>query len=217
MSQDTSDLRSLRREYEVGDLNRDDLSADPMQQFATWFEQALAQYADEATAMTLATADAEGMPAARIVLLKQYDSKGFTWFTDYRSEKGQQLAINPQAELLFYWPALSRQIRVRGQVQKLSAADGQAYFSQRPAGSRLSAAVSCQSQPIASRELLEVAIAELKQQHPDGNVACPESWGGYLLKPQRFEFWQGRPSRLHDRFSYRLQDDGSWAIERLQP
>lgn len=217
MSQDTSDLKSLRREYEVGDLNRDDLSADPVQQFATWFEQALAQYADEATAMTLATADAEGMPSARIVLLKQYDSNGFTWFTDYRSEKGQQLEINPQAELLFYWPALSRQIRVRGLVQKLPATEGQAYFSQRPAGSRLSAAVSYQSQPIASRDLLEAAIEKLKQQHPEGDVPCPQTWGGYLLKPQRFEFWQGRPSRLHDRFSYLLQDAGDWVIERLQP
>ena len=217
MSQDTSDLRSLRREYEVGDLNRDDLSADPVQQFATWFEQALAQYADEATAMTLATADEEGMPSARIVLLKQYDSKGFTWFTDYRSEKGQQLAINPQAELLFYWPALSRQIRIRGQVHKLPATDGQAYFSQRPAGSRLSAAASCQSHPVDSRQVLETTIEALKQQYPEGDVPCPETWGGYLLKPQRFEFWQGRPSRLHDRFSYQLQTDGRWVIERLQP
>jgi pyridoxamine 5'-phosphate oxidase len=216
MSQEKVDLKSLRREYVVGDLNREDLKADPIEQFGVWFNQALEAYADEATAMTLATADSEGMPSARVVLLKQYDAEGFSWFTDYRSEKGQQLEQNPKAELLFYWPDFSRQIRIRGLVEKLPAEEGQLYFSQRPVGSRLSAASSCQSHPVESREVLEKTIEALKAQYPDGNVECPPNWGGYRLIPQRFEFWQGRPSRLHDRFVYQLTD-GQWAIQRLQP
>lgn len=216
MSQDKVDLKSLRREYVVGDLNREDLKADPIEQFGVWFNQALEAYADEATAMTLATADSEGMPSARVVLLKQYDAEGFSWFTDYRSEKGQQLEQNPKAELLFYWPDFSRQIRIRGMVEKLPAEEGQLYFSQRPVGSRLSAASSCQSHPVVSREVLEKTIEALKAQYPDGNVECPPNWGGYRLIPQRFEFWQGRPSRLHDRFVYQLTD-GQWTIQRLQP
>lgn len=216
MSQDKVDLTALRREYVVGDLNREDLCDHPIEQFGIWFQQALEVYADEATAMTLATADAGGMPSARIVLLKQYDHQGFTWFTDYRSEKGQQLAINPQAELLFYWPSLARQIRIRGRVEKLPAAEGQAYFQQRPLGSRLSAAASCQSHPVDSREVLEQTVEALKAKYPEGDVACPENWGGYCLKPERFEFWQGRPSRLHDRFVFQLTDK-AWSVERLQP
>ncbi|KDE40541.1 MAG: pyridoxamine 5'-phosphate oxidase [Nitrincola lacisaponensis] len=217
MSQDKVDLSSLRREYVVGDLNREDLQDNPVDQFGIWFEQALHAYADEATAMTLATADTEGMPSARIVLLKQYDAQGFSWFTDYRSEKGAHLAQNPQAELLFYWSGQSRQVRIRGQVEKLPAEAGQAYFQQRPAGSRLSAAVSCQSHPVESRAVLEAAIEALRAQFPEGDVACPPQWGGYRLRPQRFEFWQGRPSRLHDRFIYQLNDSGQWTIQRLQP
>lgn len=216
MSQDKVDLKSLRREYVVGDLNREDLKADPIEQFGVWFNQALEAYADEATAMTLATADSEGMPSARVVLLKQYDAEGFSWFTDYRSEKGQQLEHNPKAELLFYWPDFSRQIRIRGLVEKLPAEEGQLYFSQRPVGSRLSAASSCQSHPVESREVLEKTIESLKAQYPDGNIECPPNWGGYRLIPQRFEFWQGRPSRLHDRFVFQLSD-GQWTIQRLQP
>ncbi len=216
MSQDKVDLSSLRREYVVGDLNLEDLNTDPFDQFGIWFNHALDIYSDEATAMTLATADAEGMPSARIVLLKQYDKEGFSWFTDYRSEKGQQLLINPQAELLFYWPQLARQVRIRGQVEKLAPEEGKAYFSQRPIGSRLSAAASCQSHPVDSRETLEKTIETLKSKYPDGDIACPENWGGYRLKPQRFEFWQGRPSRLHDRFVFQLNESG-WAIQRLQP
>lgn len=216
MSQDKVDLKSLRREYEVGDLNREDLHTDPIDQFGIWFEQAMDAYADEATAMTLATANADGMPSARVVLLKQYDKEGFSWFTDYRSEKGQQLAVNPQAEILFYWPVFSRQIRIRGQIEKLPVEENQLYFSQRPAGSQLSAAASCQSHPVESRTLLEQAIESLKTQYPQGRVDCPPEWGGYLLRPQRFEFWQGRPSRLHDRFVYQLAQ-GNWSIQRLQP
>ncbi len=216
MSQDKVDLKSLRREYVVGDLNREDLCEDPFQQFSQWFEQAIAQYADEATAMTLATADQQGMPSARIVLLKDYDRNGFSWFTDYRSEKGQQLLTNPQAEILFFWPSQSRQVRIRGHVEKLPREEGQAYFSQRPVGSQLSAASSCQSHPVESREILEQSITSLQQQYSDGDIPCPEEWGGYRLIPQRFEFWQGRPSRLHDRFEYQLIE-GGWSIQRLQP
>ena len=216
MNKDKVDLKSLRREYLQGDLNRKDLKVDPFEQFDVWFKQAIEIYADEAAAMTLATSDNEGMPSARIVLLKQYDAEGFSWFTDYRSEKGQQLEQNPKAELLFYWPDLSRQIRIRGLVEKLSAKEGQLYFIQRPVGSRLSAAASCQSHPVESREVLEKTVEAIKNQYPDGNVECPLNWGGYRLVPQRFEFWQGRPSRLHDRFVYQFAY-GQWAIQRLQP
>ena len=216
MSQDKVDLKSLRREYVVGDLNREDLSENPYELFGLWINQALEAYADEATAMTLATADSEGMPSARVVLLKEYDANGFCWFTDYRSEKGQHLLQNPQAELLFYWPDFSRQVRIRGLVEKLSVEESRLYFSQRPVGSRLSAASSCQSHPVESREILEQTIEALKVKYPDGDIECPPNWGGYRLKPQRFEFWQGRPSRLHDRFVYQLTDE-QWLIQRLQP
>lgn len=217
MAQDPHDISALRREYEAGGLHRADLSADPVEQFAHWFNEAVAVYADAATAMTLATADAQGMPAARIVLLKRFSAEGFAWFTDYRSDKGRELAENPQAELLFFWPELERQVRIRGRVQKLARAEAEAYFNQRPLGSRLSASVSCQSAPAESRAQLEMAVASMSECYPDGNVPCPEQWGGYLLLPQRFEFWQGRPSRLHDRFIYAREADHTWAIQRLQP
>lgn len=216
MEKSNADISTLRREYAVGGLDRDALAADPLEQFKHWLEQAIAQYADEATAMTLATANKEGMPAARIVLLKRYDAEGFTWFTDYRSEKGQNLAENAQAELLFYWPGLERQVRIRGRVQKVERALSEQYFNERPLGSRLSAAISCQSSPVDSRQTLETAVANLQQSLDEQALACPPTWGGYLLKPERYEFWQGRPSRLHDRFIYQATAEG-WQITRLQP
>ena len=166
--------------------------------------------------MTLATASASGMPSARIVLLKHFGAEGFAWYTDYRSHKGQELADNPQAALMFYWYGLERQVRIQGRVEKLSAAEGQRYFNERPVGSRISAAISHQSAVVDSRETLEQAVTELQQQHPEGDIPYPEFWGGYRLIPSHFEFWQGRASRLHDRFSY-TRVDGQWQIDRLSP
>nr|WP_320136000.1 pyridoxamine 5'-phosphate oxidase [uncultured Amphritea sp.] len=217
MSQsDQGDFKALRREYVAQPLNRSDLAADPVQQFADWMQTATEYRPDDATSMTLATAGTSGMPSARIVLLKHFGADGFAWYTDYRSHKGQHLAENPQAELMFYWYGLERQIRIQGRVEKLSPEQGRKYFNERPVGSRLSAAISHQSSVVDSRESLEQAVIDLQQQHPDGDIPYPECWGGYRLIPSRFEFWQGRESRLHDRFSYTLED-GQWQIDRLSP
>lgn len=216
MANDNSDISALRREYLATGLHRAELNPDPLAQFQSWFERARQAHPDDATSMTLATADAEGRPAARIVLLKQYDQHGFCWFTDFRSEKGRHLAQNPYAELMFYWYGLERQVRIRGPVEQLEYSMGERYFNERPLGSRISAAVSHQSAPIDSRASLEKAVARMEAEHADGQVLCPQSWGGYRLIPERFEFWQGRENRLHDRFSYTLTD-GQWQIDRLQP
>ncbi len=216
MADQNSDISALRREYVAEGLHRADICANPFDQFKLWFDTALTALPDDATSMTLATADSEGRPAARIVLLKQFDARGFCWFTDFRSEKGQQLAQNPYAEIMFYWYGLERQIRIRGPVEQLDYNAGEHYFNERPLGSRFSAAASHQSAPIDSRASLESAVEELKRAWPDGNIPCPETWGGYRLIPERFEFWQGRENRLHDRFCYRLEA-GQWQVDRLQP
>ncbi|WP_415885702.1 pyridoxamine 5'-phosphate oxidase [Neptuniibacter sp. QD37_6] len=210
------DLTAERREYLAQPLRRDDLIKDPVAQFAKWMDDALEVSPDDATSMTLATASKDGMPAARIVLLKHFDEQGFAWYTDYRSQKGDDLSENPQAEIMFYWYGLERQVRIRGQVEKLSLEQGKQYFNARPLGSRLSAAASCQSHPVESREALEQAVQNLADQYPEGDIPHPPEWGGYILKPTRFEFWQGRESRLHDRFQFNLVDQ-EWQIERLQP
>lgn len=210
------DLTATRREYLAKPLCHSDLAADPVAQFAQWMEDAMAVTPDDATSMTLATANNQGMPSARIVLLKHFDQDGFAWYTDYRSQKGDDLSENPQAEIMFYWYGLERQVRIQGQVEKLSLEQGAKYFNERPLGSRLSAAASCQSHPVASREALEQAVRELEEKYPQGDVPHPEQWGGYLLRPSRFEFWQGRESRLHDRFQFNLRD-GEWKVMRLQP
>jgi len=209
------DQRDVRREYH-GSLSRGQLDNDPRQQFGLWLQQATDAGQTDATAMTLATADASGLPSARIVLLKHFDEFGFAWYTDYGSAKGDDLAVNPQAALLFYWPKLDRQVRLVGQVEKLPASDAEAYFHSRPLGSRLSAAASEQSRVVVRRSDLEDKVAELQRQHPDGKIPRPSSWGGYRLLPSSFEFWQGRESRLHDRFVYRWLDN-RWQIERLAP
>ncbi|MCV6588955.1 MAG: pyridoxamine 5'-phosphate oxidase [Marinobacterium sp.] len=210
------DYTALRREYLASPLQREMLSDDPVQQFAAWMAKATEVSPDDATSMTLATASATGMPSARIVLLKHFDEQGFAWYTDYESQKGQELAENPQAELMFYWYGLERQVRIQGQVERLSPAQGDTYFNERPFGSRLSAAASHQSQIVDSRETLEQRVAELETAHPQEDLQRPERWGGYRLIPSAFEFWQGRENRLHDRFRYRLSDHG-WVVERLQP
>lgn len=215
MSEKSGDLTQLRREYVADGLMRSDMAADPVEQFSTWFDIACQARPDDASSMTLATASKTGMPSARIVLLKHFDTDGFAWYTDYESNKGKELAENPQAELMFYWYGLERQIRIQGRVEKLDPAKGEAYFHARPLGSQLSAAISHQSAPVESREELEARVDALSQRCGD-QVERPERWGGYRLVPQRFEFWQGRENRLHDRFCYTLTADG-WALTRLQP
>ncbi|WP_020680716.1 pyridoxamine 5'-phosphate oxidase [Marinobacterium rhizophilum] len=216
MTDNTGDYKALRREYQAKTLDRADLAADPVQQFDRWMKEISVLMPADATSMTLATASASGMPSARIVLLKHFDAQGFCWYTDYRSHKGQDLAENPQAELMFYWPLLERQVRICGTVERLPDVFAQTYFAERPLGSRLSAAASKQSAVVDSRATLEQRVDALRTQHADGLVPKPEQWGGYRLRPVAFEFWQGRENRLHDRMCYRLQD-GAWVIERLQP
>ena len=214
---DTPEISALRREYVAAGLDRADLAADPLEQFSRWMQQALEAHPDDATSMTLATAGADGWPAARIVLLKRFDAEGFCWFTDYCSDKGTQLQQNPRAELLFYWRGLERQVRIRGRVERLEESQGEAYFHERPRGSQLSAAASSQSRPVDSRATLEQRVAELEQQFAGSEIPRPSTWGGYRLIPEEYEFWQGRENRLHDRFRYSLDDGAHWKIQRLQP
>lgn len=210
-------LADIRREYSCNSLSRNQLEADPFKQMHLWLDQASEAQLKDATAMTLATSNQDNLPDARIVLLKQLDERGFCWYTDYSSHKGQQLAHNPQACLLFHWRELDRQVRVQGRVEKINGAEADAYFASRPLQSRLSAAASSQSQAIASRAELEAKVAQLQQQYDD-HVPRPADWGGYRLIPVHFEFWQGRENRLHDRFSYEQSDNaGHWMISRLQP
>ena len=196
-------------------LRRADLDPDPLRQFAAWYSQA-ADAVDAPEAVVLATATPSGGPSARMVLLKGFDQRGFVFYTNYFSRKGQEIAQNPRAAMLFHWSPLGRQVRVEGAVHRIDAAESDAYFKTRPPGSRLSAAASPQSRPVASREVLETAVAELESRYPDGAVPRPEEWGGLRLVPSRFEFWQHGDDRLHDRFTYR-RDGQAWAVERLGP
>ena len=196
-------------------LRRADLDPDPLRQFAAWYSQA-ADAVDAPEAVVLATATSSGAPSARMVLLKGFDQRGFVFYTNYFSRKGQEIAQNPRAAMLFHWSPLGRQVRVEGAVHRIDAAESDAYFKTRPPGSRLSAAASPQSRPVASREVLETAVAELESRYPDGAVPRPEEWGGLRLVPARFEFWQHGEDRLHDRFTYR-RDGRAWAVERLGP
>lgn len=213
-------LAGLREEYTQGGLNEAEASADPFVQFRLWFEQALAAKLIEPNAMTLATVDAEGMPNVRTVLLKAYDERGFVFFTNYDSAKAKELAESAKAALLFPWLGLERQIKIRGSVEKISTAESLKYFVSRPFGSRLGAWVSHQSQVISSRQILEAKLEQIKAKFAKGEVPLPSFWGGYRVVPASFEFWQGRPRRLHDRLQYtRLPADAQarWQIERLAP
>ena len=213
-SAEESVIAELRREYRYGTLSARDVQDDPLQQFRRWFAEAERAQVLDYSAMALATSQA-GVPSARIVLLKGLDEGGFRWFTDGRSEKGQALANNPQAELLFHWRELDRQVRVRGDVTRLSEAESDAYFYSRPLESQLAAATSEQSQPVDSRETLEQRYRTLTHSYSE-QAPRPQAWGGYCLKPAQYEFWQGREGRLHDRLQYRSTSSG-WAVERLQP
>ncbi|MDX1927358.1 MAG: pyridoxamine 5'-phosphate oxidase [Pirellulaceae bacterium] len=219
------DIQDFRRNYDQASLDLAALEANPTAEFLKWLEIAHATPAPhwlEITAMTLATSDSSGRVSARIVLLKTVDTSGFTFFTNYRSDKAQQLLTNPQAALVFYWPHIERQVRVEGLVSYTDAAVSDKYFHARPRGSQIGAVVSPQSQPLADREQLESSAAQLAERYAgDQVIPRPEYWGGYLLKPNRVEFWQGRPNRLHDRFLYSrneadMQED-SWTISRLAP
>jgi len=213
---DEGDHRDARREYDATTLSRAALPDDPLELFGRWLGQASDAGAKDATAMALATVSADGTPSVRIVLLKEYSAEGFVWYTDYGSQKGLELASSPIASVVFYWRDFDRQARLTGPVSKVDPAVSRAYFQSRPVESRYSAAASRQSQPVASREVLEERVAALTAQHPDGDVPIPADWGGYCLDPSAIEFWQGREGRLHDRFRYSRSGDG-WLIERLQP
>lgn len=208
-------IADLRRSYEQAELDEAAAASVPLQQFDRWFTEALAAKLPEPNAMTLATVDADGRPSARIVLIKGYDERGFVWYTNYRSRKGRELAHNPRAALLFHWPELERQVRIEGTVSKVDAAESDAYYASRPLDSRIGAWASPQSQPIPGKAWLLAQAAEMGLRH-GLNPKRPQHWGGYRVAPDSFEFWQGRPSRLHDRLLYTREASG-WARARLSP
>ena len=209
-------ISHIRKDYQHASLSEHDVNADPLQQFTKWFHEALEAKVPEVNAMSLSTVTQQGRPASRIVLIKDIDARGLTWFTHYTSHKGEQLDSNPFAALLFFWSELERQVRIEGRVEKLTDAENDLYFHSRPLGSQHGALASQQSRPIASREILEQRIKEVASQHGD-NVPRPSHWGGYRLIPDYFEFWQGRPSRLHDRIIFTKNAEGEWDRSRLQP
>jgi pyridoxamine 5'-phosphate oxidase len=210
-------IADLRRDYALASLDRSDVVPDPIEQFRRWFANATDASVPEPNAMTLATVGADGAPDARIVLPKGVDERGFTFFTDYRSQKGSDLETTPTAALVFFWVELERQVRIRGTVTRLPAAESAAYYDSRPRGSRIGAWASTQSSVIEDRSVLEARVQDVEARFPGESAPpLPPHWGGYLVTPTQIEFWQGRQSRLHDRIRYR-RADGHWAIERLSP
>jgi pyridoxamine 5'-phosphate oxidase len=216
MDKSSLDYAGFRHEYIGKGLRRRDLDPDPIKQFNNWFTAAFNAQILDANAMTLATC-VDSKPSARVVLLKDFDERGFVFFTNYGSEKGRQLEKNPNAALVFYWMEVERQIRIQGKVKKTTRAESEEYFRSRPIGAQLGAWASHQSEAIDARRVLDARLEEMKQRFAEGPIPLPPHWGGYRLKPGRVEFWQGRPDRLHDRFRYTLQRDGSWKIDRLAP
>lgn len=210
-------LPGLRHEYVARGLRRSELDPDPVRQFQHWFTAAVEAGIRDVNAMTLATATADGRPSSRVVLLKGSSQEGFTFFTNYDSAKGHQLAANPRASLCFYWSQLERQVRIDGNVTKTSREDSERYFHTRPVGSQLGAWASRQSDVIDGRQVLEARLHDMTERYRDKEIPLPPHWGGYVLKPLMIEFWQGRPNRLHDRFRYSRSDQGAWQIERLAP
>ena len=209
----------LRREYSAhnGHLLEQNISPDPFKQFEKWFADAIAAKLDLPDAMTLATATPNGVPSARMVVLRGFDKKGFCFYTDYESQKGRELAKNPHAALVFYWRELDRQVRSTGTVQKMSAAESDAYFASRPVSSQLAVRTERQSIVVNDREHLTEGFQRAEQTYASETIPRPSHWGGYRLVPNLFEFWQGCPSRLHDRLCYTVQPDGTWEIKRLSP
>ena len=213
-------IDAMRRDFDQGSFDEKDAHANPIDQFRLWFDDALAANKGEwfePNAMTLATVDQSGFPDARIVLLKSFDQKGFVFYTNYESEKAIQLEYHPQATLVFYWPTLERQVRIRGSITKTSPQTSDQYFNSRPRGSKLGAIVSNQSQVIPSRQTLEKKLAELDKQYTNKPIPRPSNWGGYRLSPITLEFWQSRTNRLHDRIQYNRNNAGNWSISRLAP
>lgn len=210
-------LHDYRKNYEKGALNKDTVDSNPMQQFQTWFyEVKESGGVDEVNAMTLTTMGLDGFPKGRVVLLKKYDEYGFYFYTNYSSEKGESIAHNNQVSLAFYWPNVERQVLIKGIAEKTSEADSQNYFAARPKGSQLGAMISNQSSIVMNRQVLEDELKDLEAHFEDKEVPKPANWGGFLIKPLEFEFWQGRPNRLHDRIRYQ-QNGLDWNIERLAP
>ena len=209
-------IADIRRDYKLKSLIENEVAEDAISQFTNWWNEALDSNIDEVNAMTLATASKEGLPSARIVLLKDYTEKGFVFFTNYHSNKGKDIAENNHATLLFFWRELERQVNIFGTIEKISDEENDEYFYSRPVGSRIGAWSSPQSSVINDRQVLEDNATRFATQFGD-NVPRPANWGGYLVKPSKIEFWQGRPSRLHDRLLYTLTENGSWKIERLAP
>jgi pyridoxamine 5'-phosphate oxidase len=210
------DASSLRKEYTNAGLDKADLDPDPIVQFHEWFEKVIDADLHEPNAMILATATTDGKPSARTVLLKGYDERGFIFYTNYEGRKAVELETNPTCALLFYWGELERQVRIEGRASRLSGEESDAYFAGRPRGSRLGAWASEQSRPVEGRSILEERVRALEAEYEGREIPRPPFWGGYRVEPDTIEFWQGRESRLHDRFVYR-REDGAWRIERLQP
>jgi pyridoxamine 5'-phosphate oxidase len=212
----TPDFMKFRIEYAQRSLSESDVDREPVKQFVKWLNEAVDAGAREPNAMTLATATGGGVPSARIVLLKDVDARGLSFFTNYDSRKGRELEANPRAAVVFFWPELERQVRVEGAIERTSADESDRYFSRRPVRARVGSAASPQSQVVPDRKYLEDRFTALEIQHPTGDIPRPSHWGGYRLLPQRFEFWQGRPSRLHDRIEY-VREANAWRIQRVAP
>lgn len=221
-------IADIRKDYKLASLEEVDVASNPIDQFTRWWNEAVASQIDEVNAMTLATVNAAGVPAARIVLLKGYNPEGFIFFTNYESDKGKNLAQNPNAALVFFWKELERQIRIEGTVQKVSAEESDRYFNSRPASSRIGAWASPQSAVIENRLVIEQNVEHYTSIFANDSIERPDHWGGYIVKPTSIEFWQGRSSRLHDRIRYKLETSGynaatdtrtdaNWKIERLAP
>jgi pyridoxamine 5'-phosphate oxidase len=210
-------IADIRRDYSHESLSEKDADANAIKQFEKWWNEAVHSKIDEVNAMTLATASVDGLPSARIVLLKEFNENGFVFFTNYESYKAQQLAENPKACLVFFWKELERQIRITGLIEKISGVKSDEYFHSRPESSRIGAWASPQSRVIESRHWLDERFNELVNKMEGTEISRPPYWGGYLVKPVVIEFWQGRPSRLHDRIQYTLEENGGWKVERLAP
>ena len=212
------DISDFRKEYTLEGLRREHLNQDPFKQFELWFQQACSVNIPEPNAMCLATASATAEPSQRMVLLKYFDHQGFVFFTNYESKKAHQIEVNPQVSLLFFWIALERQVQISGNAAKISTAESLKYFVTRPRGSQIGAWCSQQSTAISSRKILELKFDEMKRKFQKQEIPLPSAWGGYRVVPHSFEFWQGRPNRLHDRFLYSpLDDESGWEIQRLAP